>query len=443
MAGAYALDLRDDWYIIPISLLVKKQAFSLQVKGQTPLPADSFGVILKAMPRVKKDAKLIDELLSRRVAKIFPSQNVLARLLRQRKIRLYQGFDPTGKLHIGNGIGLKLLMEFANAGHEVIFLFGTGTVLVGDPSQREGGRIEITAREINNYINGWRKQAAKIVDFKKIKIKQNADWLTKLTLKDIIGIASKLSAVQLFKRDSFQRRLNKGDTVWYHETMYPLLQGYDSVVMDVDLEIGGTDQEFNMLVGRELMKKMKNKDKYVLTLPLILGTDGQKMSASKGNCVWMDDPANEMYGKLMSVPDSQTMPYLKLCTDVPEDELKSLAKANPRDAKARMAYEITKLYHGAQVAGQAAKHFDAQFKKGDVPTNVAEYKRKQGKVAIHDLVVETGLAESRSEARRLVEQGGVKIDGKVCQTNDLVNLRPACPVLLQVGKRKFKRLSTK
>ncbi|OGC67471.1 tyrosine--tRNA ligase, partial [candidate division WWE3 bacterium RIFCSPLOWO2_02_FULL_53_10] len=214
-------------------------------------------------------------------------------------------------------IGLRKLMDFANLGHEVIFLFGTGTVLVGDPSLRDSGRKGITQEEIEKNIKDWKRQAAPLVDFEKVAIKQNGDWLVPLTLKDIIKIASNISALQLFKRDMFQRRLRRGDTVWYHETMYPLLQGYDSVVMDVDLEVGGTDQEFNMLIGRDLQRKMNNKEKYVLCTPMILGTDGKQMSKSSGNCVWLDDSPQDMFGKIMSMPDNQTVPYLTLVTNLP------------------------------------------------------------------------------------------------------------------------------
>src|SRR3989344_1256774 len=188
----------------------------------------------------------IDEILTRRVEKVLPSKDGLKRLMQVKKIKLYQGFDATGgRLHLGHSVGIRKLMDFANAGHEVIFLFGTRTVLVGDPSQREAGRKLITEEEVEENIKSWREQVSPLVDWDKIKILKNGDWLRELKLQDIINIASNISAVQLFKREMFQTRLEKGDTVWYHETMYPLLQGYDSVVMDVDLEIGGTDQEFN------------------------------------------------------------------------------------------------------------------------------------------------------------------------------------------------------
>lgn len=298
--------------------------------------------------------KLTEGLLERRVAKVLPDKAGLSKLLDSKKIRMYQGFDPTGgRLHLGHSIGLLKLMEFAEAGHEVIFVFGTGTVLVGDPSLRDTARTLITEEEIATNIKNWQTQTKPIVDFNKVHIKMNGDWLTKLSLQEIIKIASNISAVQLFKRDSFTRRLEKGDTVWYHETLYPLLQGYDSVAMDVDLELGGTDQEFNMLVGRELQKKMNSREKYVLETPMILGTDGKQMSKSSGNCVWLDDTPDDMFGKLMRVADDQIIDYAWLCSNMPLKEAQDLQDqlengVNPRDVKEKMAVAITTMYHGAE-----------------------------------------------------------------------------------------------
>ncbi len=383
-----------------------------------------------------------EKLLDRRVQKILPSKTGLEALLSKRKIRLYQGFDPTGKLHIGHGIGLRLLMKFARAGHEVIFLFGTGTVLVGDPSQRESGRAEITQAEIDGYIKGWKQQAASIVDFDKIQVKQNGDWLTKLTLEDLIGVASKISATQLFKRESFQNRIKRGDTVWYHETMYPLLQGYDSVVLDVDLEIGGTDQEFNMLMGRELLKKIKNKEKYVLMIPLILGIDGKKMSASQGNCVWIDDPSEQMYGKLMSIADSQVPSYLELCTDLSDTEVETATrqlKIKPRNIKALMAKEIVKIYHSEKAAEDAAKAFNSQFKDRQLPADIPIVKLDKFEWELADLLTVIDLASSKTAARRIIEQGGVKINSKPVSKDGTWKLKAGDVV--QVGKRHFAKIA--
>ena len=389
----------------------------------------------------------ITEVLTRRVEKVLPTKEGLAGLMSKRKIRLYQGFDPTGsRLHLGHSIGLRKLMDFANLGHEVIFLFGTGTVLVGAPSLRDSGRKGITQEEIEKNIKDWKRQAAPLVDFEKVAIKQNGDWLVPLTLKDIIKIASNISALQLFKRDMFQRRLRRGDTVWYHETMYPLLQGYDSVVMDVDLEVGGTDQEFNMLIGRDLQRKMNNKEKYVLCTPMILGTDGKQMSKSSGNCVWLDDSPQDMFGKIMSMPDNQTVPYLTLVTNLPlprvseiESSLKS-KEMHPMEAKRLCAWEVVKDFHGRKAADKAAEEFRETFQEGKLPDNIPTVAIKAKTLVPADLLCSAKLASSKSHARRLIKQGGVRIDGLVLK-DEKTPIRVTKGMLIQVGKRTHAKIA--
>lgn len=381
-------------------------------------------------------------LLTRRVAKILPDREGLEKVMAGKKLRLYQGFDPTAtRLHLGHSVGLRKLMDFANAGHEVIFLFGTGTVLVGDPSLRDTARTLITEDEIEQNIADWQAQTKKIIDFSKVKIMKNGDWLTKLTIKDIIKIGSQISATQLFKRESFTRRIERGDTVWYHETLYPLLQGYDSVAMDVDLEIGGTDQEFNMLVGRELQKKMNNRDKWVLTTPMIVGTDGNNMSKTSGNCVWLDDVPEEMFGKLMRLPDEHIWSYLELVTDMPLEEIADLKStvSNPRDAKARLAREVVLTYHGKEVADAAQEQFERLFssKSGPSDEDLVEKVLDRTAWAVDDLLVSIEAASSKSQARRLLEQGGVKLNGQKVDT-DSVEIDDS--MTLQVGKRQFYKL---
>jgi tyrosyl-tRNA synthetase len=386
----------------------------------------------------------IDEILSRRVDKILPNKEGLKALMKTKKIRLYQGFDATGgKLHLGHSVGIRKLMDFANAGHEVIFLFGTGTVLVGDPSQRDTGRKLITLEEVEENIEGWKKQVSPLVDFNKVKILKNGDWLTKLKLQDLITIASNISAVQLFKREMFQRRLDRGDTVWYHETMYPLLQGYDSVEMDVDLEIGGTDQEFNMLVGRELMKKMKNKNKYILTTPMIMGIDGNQMSKSTGNCVWLDDLPNDMYGKLLSIPDTQIITYMTLATDLSMEEIGETEKnlqndsINPLDAKKRLADAVVTQLHSKSDANIAREHFESTFQKGKLPkeTLVIEV---DDKINIIDAVAK--VTGSRSVAKRLLSQNALDKNGVVVTTPNEQLLNGD---ILKIGKKDFVRVVKK
>lgn len=350
-----------------------------------------------------------DELLFRRVAKILPDRAGLQKLTASKKIRLYQGFDPTGgRLHLGHTIGLRKLMDFARAGHEVIMLFGTGTVLVGDPSLRDSARKLITQEEIDHNIQGWKNQVEKIVDFDRVTIKQNGDWLTRMTLKDIISVASNISATQLFKRESFTRRISRGDVVWYHETMYPLLQGYDSVVMDVDLEIGGTDQEFNMLVGRELQRKMNNREKYVLTTPMILGTDGKTMSKTSGNCIFLDESVEDMFAKIMTVQDDLIPTYFELLTDVPLEEIKSLDPSRPVDNKKRLALDIVRQFHGASGALAGQTHYEQVVAAKAVDTDATPIKIAGNLI---ETLKNANLGVSNSDIKRTIEQGGVAIDG--------------------------------
>jgi len=389
------------------------------------------------------DSKKIDEVLTRRVEKILPSKKGLEKLLKSgKKIRLYQGFDPTfSRLHLGHTVGMRKLMDFANLGHEVIFLFGTGTVLVGDPSERDKGRELITQKEIDHNIKDWKRQTNPIVDFNKVVIKQNGDWLTKLTIKDIIKIASNISAVQLFKRDNFQRRIKHGNTVWFHETMYPLLQGYDSVHLDVDLEIGATDQEFNMLVGRELQRKMNKREKFVLTVPMILGPDGKKMSKTSGNCVWLDDSAQDMFGKLMKLPDEQIAPYLELATNLPAEKINKLKQLHPMKAKKELAFAVVEEFHNREKAIKASQEFKQIFQKRQQPKSLQTFsidRLPENPITITLLSLASGTAPSMSEAKRLAIQGGIKLDGKVI-SNIQIKLKIKKGSVLQVGKRKFRK----
>ncbi len=378
----------------------------------------------------------VDEILTRGVTKVLPTKAGLKKLMQAKKIRLYQGFDPTGsRLHLGHTIGLRKLMQFADAGHEVIFLFGTGTVLVGDPSQRDTARKLITQAEIDQNILDWKNQVKNIVDFSKIKIMQNGDWLTKLTLKDIVHIASNISAIQLFKRESFQRRLKAGDTVWYHETMYPLLQGYDSVAMDVDLEVGGTDQEFNMLIGRELQRKMNNREKFVLTVPMILGTDGKQMSKTSGNCVWLNDPPEDMFGKLMSIPDEQINSYTELLTDL---DPKSLDK-NPLLAKKQLATSIVSTLHSKSHSLQAKSYFETTVQQKQVPLDVEIVHLKPGNYTLLATCQQANLGVSNAQIKRTIEQGGVEWEGKKI-TNPLQLIEVSGEHTLKFGKRVFKKI---
>ncbi len=394
---------------------------------------------------MKIDQK-IEEVLTRGVEKTLPSKKRLAKLMKKRKIRLYLGIDPTSlELHLGHAIPLRKLREFQELGHEVILLFGTFTAQIGDPSEREEERKPLTPEQIKKNMATYKKQAAKILDISKVKIKYNADWLAKLKFKDLIKLTSHFTVSRLLERDMFQRRLKKGGEVWVSEFLYPLMQGYDSVVMDVDLEIGSSDQLFNMLVGRKLQRIYNKKEKFVLTVPMLLGLDGRKMSKTYGNTVNLTDSPNEMYGKIMSLRDDLILQYFKLCTEVPEKEIKEigerlkLKKINPRDLKAKLAREITSLYHGKKTALLAEREFERIFRKKKLPRKIPKIKIKEKRLNILDLLTKIKLAKSKSEAKRLIFQKGVKIDGKIEEDwRKLIEIKKE--MVIQVGKRKFLKL---
>ena len=374
----------------------------------------------------------IDEVLTKNVTQILPDKEALKVLMDSKKIRVYLGVDPTGtKLHLGHTIPIRKLQEFADLEHEAILVFGTGTVLTGDPSQRQEARKKITQKEIDENIKSWKSQASKIIDFNKVKIRKNGDWLLKLTVPEIINIASNISAIQLFKREMFRERIKRGDTVWTHETLYPLFQAYDSVAMDVDLEIGGTDQMFNMLIGRELQKKMADREKFVLTTPLISDTDGQPMSKSSGNCIWLDDTPKDMFGKIMSMADTQIEEYWQMLTELSKEELKKL---KPIDAKKKLAAEIVKIFHSEAEAKTAREEFERVFQKGKSPEDIPKIKIGDNISIVDFISTQVG---SKSEAKRLLDQGAIEVDS--------ISVKEAQSKLknnstVRIGKKKFVRI---
>lgn len=384
----------------------------------------------------------IKEALTKNVAEVFPSKERLAYLMGKKKIRVYLGVDPTGgKLHLGHTIVFRKLQEFVSLGHKVFLIFGTGTVLAGDPSLRDSGRPKISEKEIKENIKTWREQVKKIIDLSKVEIKYNGDWLLKLKLKDIINISSNLSAVRLFQREMFQRRIKKGDTVLFSETMYPLMQGYDSVVLDADLEIGGSDQVFNMLIGRELQRKMKNREKYVLTINMALGTNGEKMSKSSGNCIWILDSPEQKFGKIMSIPDNLVISYFELFTNYSSLDVQRFKKEiSPVMLKRKLAFSIVEIYHSKKEAEESEKNFNRIFKERKQPSKIPEIFIKEKNMNILDLLLKVKLVSSKTEAKRILIQKGVKINGKI--KNDWTeNIQIKKGQVLQIGKRRFVKIA--
>jgi len=392
------------------------------------------------------------ELLTRGVEKVIPLELAQEKLKSGKKLRVYLGIDPTGsELHLGHTLPLRKLQAFAEAGHHAILVIGSFTAMIGDPSGRDTLREPLTREQIEANFKTYKKQAAKVLDFKSVELRYNHEWLEKLRFEEILKLASHFTMQQMRERDMFRRRDEAGQPVGIHEFMYPLMVGYDSVVLDVDCELGGTDQEFNMLAGRTLQKAYGKREKFILTTPLLEGLDGRKMSKTYGNTVnLMDEPA-DMFGKIMSLKDELIIRYFLLCTNLPLKEVDEIDKAlksgtNPRDPKIRLASEIVTLYHSANSAAGAREEFGRVFREGGVPTDMPEFKLK-GPLNIVDLILACKLAASKSEARRLVEQGGVRVDDrKVTDPDAVIHIKKHAPseaeggMILKVGKRGFGRI---
>lgn len=405
------------------------------------------------MAKIITDKDKIAELLTRGVENIYPNREALEKaLLSGKRIRLYCGFDPSAPaLHIGNAISLMKLGQFQELGHEVIFLIGDFTGMIGDPTDKTAARKKLTRKEVLANAKNYKKQAGAYINFSgsnSAKIMYNSKWHDKLSFKDLIEVTSNFTAQQMFARDMFQERSKQEKPIYLHEFLYPVAQAYDSVVMDVDLEVGGNDQTFNMLCGRDLMKAMKNKEKFVLTMKLLVDASGKKMGKTEGNIVNLDETPENMYGQVMSWPDGVLEAGLELCTKLSFSEVKEMIGRikngkNPRDIKMRLAYEITKINHGEKKAAAAQEYFIKTVQKKEVPDEVVVYNLPIAKWKLIDLLVEVKLAASKSEAKRLIEQGGIKIDGAaVKDINNEVNVDEK-GILLQKGKRGFVRVIKK
>jgi tyrosyl-tRNA synthetase len=305
--------------------------------------------------------------------------------------------------------------------------------------------VPLTEKQTKENAKTYLDQASKILNVKKAEVRYNSEWLDKMSFKEVIELSGNFTVQQMIERDMYKKRLKKGKPIGLNEFLYPLMQGYDSVVLDVDLEIGGTDQTFNMLAGRALMKTLKNKEKHVMTMPLLLGTDGRKMSKSYGNVIGVTDPADDMFGKVMSIKDELILQYFELCTDRSDEEVKNIAKQlkkgdNPRDLKFELAKDIVTIYHGKKAAQKAADEFEKIFKKKEKPTDMPRAKFKKGDKLV-DVLVSAKVVDFKSEVRRLIQQGGVRVNDKVI--GDINYKLEKGKHVIQVGKRRFIELSEK
>lgn len=377
--------------------------------------------------------------LTRGVADVLPKTETLAKLMDERKIRLYFGIDPTGSdLTLGHAVGLRKLQQFADLGHDVILLVGNGTVRIGDPTGKDTTRPVLTDEQIRENFENWKIQASKVLDFEKIRIVYNGDWLDALSYADIVKLLANVTVQQLMERDMFQQRVKAGKPIHGHEVIYPLLQGYDSVAMEVDLEIGGTDQMFNMMMGRTLLRNYKDKEKWVLTTPIIHGTDGRKMSKSYGNYVALAAEPNDMFGKMMSIKDEEMLTYFEIFTDEDLTEVETMIKSDPRNAKVKLATLIVSWLHDEAAAVTALKDFEAKFVKKETPDEVPTFTVGDMEVGVLDLITKVcGFADSNGEARRLVKQGAVSFDDEKITDPTITIYVDDEAKLLKVGKRKF------
>lgn len=387
----------------------------------------------------------ISQLLTRRVEKIYPSKATLEKALRSgKKIRLYQGFDPsTPNLHIGHLVGLLKLKEFQQLGHEVIFLIGDFTGTIGDPTGKLKARKALARKQVLKNAETYKKQASKILKFtgkNPIKLMFNSNWLGKLSAEELLKIAGRATFQQMISRDMFQKRLKANQFIFLNEFLYPLLQGYDSVAMDVDLEIGGSDQMFNMLVGRDLMKKIKNKEKFVLTTKLLVDSKGEKIGKTEANAINLANPPHQFFGQIMSLTDDCILPCFELITEVSISQVEEIKKAlksgeSPMKYKKQLAFELVKMLHNQKAAETAQINFEKIFQKKGFPQSIPTKKAKND-TNIIDLLTESKICSSRSEAKRLVQQKAVEVDQKIITD---ISHAVSLPTIIKVGKKKFIR----
>ncbi|MEK7559191.1 MAG: tyrosine--tRNA ligase [Patescibacteria group bacterium] len=380
----------------------------------------------------------IEELLTRGVANIIPEKVALKKLLESgKKLNIYLGIDPTAtKIHLGHAVPLRKLAKFSELGHNVTFLIGDFTALIGDTSDKESERPVLTSEEIEENFKTYKKQAEKILDFSKIKVRNNSEWLSNLSFKEVVKLAQEFSFGDFAGRELIKKRLIASKHVGLHEGFYPAIQGYDSYMLDTDIQIGGTDQTFNMQAGRVLQKNRRNKESYVLATEFLQGSDGRKMSKTWNNAIWLDDDPNDMYRKIMAINDDLIIQYFTLATDLPMSAIKNieeeLKKTNPLNSKKELARQIVKELHGEKESEDAGNNFTK------TPSDIRIFK-VAGTETIIDILIKTELAASKSEAKRLVEQRGVSLDGRIINNLD-ENIEIRNEMTLKVGKHKFVKI---
>jgi tyrosyl-tRNA synthetase len=392
----------------------------------------------------------IEELLTRGVSEVIDKEHLKARLLSGEKLRIKLGIDPTSpNIHLGRSVVLLKLRDFQELGHTIVFIVGDFTGVIGDASDKESERPMLSTEEVEKNMQTYTQQVGRVIDLAKAEVHYNSTWLEKLGYEDVGTQADVFSLAETIARENIKKRLDEGKRVSLREVLYPLMQGFDSVATNADVELGGTDQRFNLLAGRRLQEVHGQKPQDILMTDLILGTDGRKMSSSWGNTINLTDEPNDMFGKVMSIPDELITSYFVHVTRVPLEEIAKIAEdivtgGNPRDAKVRLAKEIVALYYGAEEAKKAETYFVETFSEKKVPQDIPEQKVEwceplDSYQNLQDFIVSAGLATSKSDARRKIEQGGISLDGvKTVESRILTPLDDG--KVVQVGKKDFVKI---
>lgn len=393
---------------------------------------------------MKIDNKII---LKKGTADIIIKEELEKKLSSKKKLRVKFGIDPTGSdLHLGHAVPLRKLKQFQDRGDTAILLIGDYTAMIGDPSGKSETRVMLSQEQVKKNMEHYVEQASKVLDLKKLEIRYNSEWFGKMTMADVLKLTSHKTVSQMLQREDFKNRMKNNQDIAVTELLYPIMQGYDSVMLESDIEIGGTDQTFNMLVGRDLQKTFKCKTvQDIVTVPILEGLDGvEKMSKSLNNYIGITESPKDIFGKTMSIPDTLILKFFELTTELSLEEIEKIKESlekgeNPRNLKVRLAKELVTLYHSSKAATDAEQEFANMFQKKQLPDVIEEKKLKKSKWPILDLLAETGLAASKGEARRLIEQGGVRVDEeKVSSITEEIDISGG--KLLQVGKRKWLRV---
>jgi tyrosyl-tRNA synthetase len=393
------------------------------------------------------------EVIRRGTVDLLPEDELISKLERSLKNKkpliIKQGFDPTAPdIHLGHTVGIRKLRQFQDLGHQVVVIIGDYTAMVGDPSEKNSTRPRLTHEQVMENAQTYQMQFFKILDPRKTIVRYNGDWFSKLRFDEIMELAAKFTVARMLERDDFANRYQNQQPISIHEFFYPLMQGYDSVMIDADVELGATEQKFNLVIARQIQKEYEKEQQIVLTLPVLPGIDGtQRMSKSLGNYIGIDEKPAEIYGKAMSIPDELIYSYFELVTDVSNAELKDIRRDlnnpefNPRDMKKRLARKLVEMYHGKNASDEAEQEFEHVIVNKQIPDEIAEFVLKEKKYRIDDLMIQSETAASKSEARRLIQQGGVSVDGeKISDPFAVIKLDRER--VLKVGKRKFARIRT-